>query len=67
MVSWLAFALVATSNLLGVVVEMIQIETVRRLLANHEVDTPDIDQMELFKQQIRLSHNTGLQWEQSQR
>ena len=53
-------------SFLGVVVEMIQIEAVRRLHAMHGVDTNDIDNMRMFNN-IRVSHNTGLQWEESQR
>ena len=45
---------------------MIQIEAVRRLHAMHGVDTNDIDNMRMFNN-IRVSHNTGLQWEESQR
>lgn len=61
-----SFVCVATSNLLGVVVEMIQIETVRRLHAMDNVSIEDINRMQMFKD-FRVSHNTGLQWDQSQR
>ncbi|KAH0834189.1 hypothetical protein J3R83DRAFT_11501 [Lanmaoa asiatica] len=47
-------------------VEMIQIETVRRLHSMHEIDTQEIDRMSMFKE-FRHFHNTGLLWEQSQR
>lgn len=48
------------------IVELIQIETVRRLYTMHEVDVPDIDRMKMFKQ-FRQAHNQGLLWENSQR
>ena len=56
----------ASENLLGAVVEMIQIETVRRLHAMRKIDIQDIDRMDMFKE-FRLTHNTGLLFEQSQR
>jgi hypothetical protein len=49
-----------------VVVEMIHIETARRLHAMHGVDTNDIDNLKILNK-LRVSHNTGLQWEESQR
>ena len=62
-----SFALVATSeNLLNIAVEMIQMETVKRLYVMKGVDTLDIDHMKMFKE-FRVSHNTGLKWEQTQR
>ncbi|KAF8439795.1 hypothetical protein L210DRAFT_2179161 [Boletus edulis BED1] len=49
-------------------VEMIQIETVRRLYTTDQFDIHDIDGMGMFNlKEIRVSHNTGLQWELSQR
>ncbi|KAF8554279.1 hypothetical protein OG21DRAFT_1412927 [Imleria badia] len=45
---------------------MVQIETVRRLFAQHDIGINDINRMKMFKD-IRVSHNTGLQWDQSQR
>ncbi|KAI9463465.1 hypothetical protein HD554DRAFT_1314714 [Boletus coccyginus] len=47
-------------------VEMIQMETVKRLCVKKRVDILDIDRMKMFKD-FRVSHNTGLKWEQSQR
>ncbi|KAF9219902.1 hypothetical protein BS17DRAFT_716355 [Gyrodon lividus] len=47
-------------------VEMIQLETVRRLHVIHEVVLQDITRMDIFKP-LYVSHNTGLLWEQSQR
>lgn len=62
-----SFVLVATSkNLLNIAVEMIQMETVKRLYVKKRVDILDIDRMKMFKD-FRVSHNTGLKWEQSQR
>ncbi|KAG8215392.1 hypothetical protein J3R82DRAFT_8993 [Butyriboletus roseoflavus] len=58
---------VTSKNLLGAVVEMIQIETVRRLAhAKNKVDILDIDRMHMFKE-FRHTHNSGLLREQSQR
>ncbi|KIJ64267.1 hypothetical protein HYDPIDRAFT_132965 [Hydnomerulius pinastri MD-312] len=46
--------------------EMIQLETVRRLHVIQEITLPDVDRMRIFKS-LRFSHNTGLLWERSQR
>lgn len=68
MVSRVLSVLVATSeNILDAVVEMIQIETVRRLNAVHNIDIEDIDCECMFGKEFRPSHNFGLLWEQSQR
>lgn len=63
----ISFSIATTvKNFLCATVEVIQIEAVKRLIATHKVEIPEIEKTKVFKK-IRGEHNLGLQWEQSQR